>query len=198
MRSLRVTAVALVASCAVVLTGCGGDDPEPAADDAMASAEESMTPGDDESSTPEETKDADPGDINDFPEVDGFTYAELPGVAFKSLNASLKGTPQIEGVEAKLVKKNGEEAGLVMRMAIDPEAAGAAGFEDGFLPGFAGGIAGSSAEPNYEDINGTKVVTIETPDQTGTAYAWLEGSIATILVFKDSGDAATFAEAALS
>ena len=198
MRSLRVTAIALVASCAVVLTGCGGDDPEPAANDTTPSAEESMTPDDEESSTPEETEEADPGDIDDFPDVDGFTYTELPGTAFKSLNASLKGTPQIEGVAAKLVEKDGEEAGLVMRMAIDPEAAGMAGFEDGFLPGFAGGIAGSNADPDYEDINGTKVVTIETPDQTGTAYAWLEGSIATILVFKDSGDAATFAEAALS
>ena len=125
-------------------------------------------------------------------------YTELPGAAFKSLNATLKNTPQIEGVEAKLVEKNGEEAGLVMRMAIDPEAASVAGFEEGFLPGFAGGFAGSNAAPDYEDINGTKVVKIGTPDQTGTAYAWLEGSIATILVFKDSGDAETFAQAALS
>jgi hypothetical protein len=201
MRSLRVTAIALVASSAVILTGCGGDDPEPAANDTTASAEESMTPDDEESSTPAETEESaetEVGDIDDFPEVDGFTYAELPGAAFKSLNASLKGTPQIEGVAAKLVEKDGEEAGFVMRMAIDPEAAGMAGFEDGFLPGFAGGIAGSNADPDYEDINGTKVVTIETPDQTGTAYAWLDDSIATILVFKDSGDAATFAEAALS
>ena len=183
MRSLRFTAVAVIVSCAAVLAGCGGDDPEPAANDTTPSVEESMTPDEEESSTPEETEEADPGDIDDFPDVDGFTYADLPGTAFKSLNASLKGTPQIEGVAAKLVEKDGEEAGLVMRMAIDPEAAGMAGFEDGFLPGFAGGIAGSNADPDYEAINGTNVVIIETPDQTGTAYAWLEGSVATILVF---------------
>jgi hypothetical protein len=195
MRSLRVTTVVLVASCAVALTGCGGDDPEPAANEPSASVEASTTPDDDDST---ETEEADPGGVDDFPEVDGFTYSDLPGAAFKALNASLKGTPQIEGVAARLVEKDGDEAGLVMRMAIDPETAAMADFEDGFLPGFAGGIAGSNADPDYEDINGTKVVTIQTPDQTGTAYAWVEGSIATILVFQDSGDAATFAEAALS
>ncbi len=84
-----------------------------------------------------------------------------------------------------------------MRMAIDPEAASAAGFEEGFLPGFAGGFAGSDAAPDYEDINGVKVVTIGSPDQSGTAYAWLEGSIATILVFKDAADAEAFAQGAL-
>ena len=46
MRSLRITAVALIASCAVVLTGCGGDDTEPAAGDSTATAEDSMTPDD--------------------------------------------------------------------------------------------------------------------------------------------------------
>ena len=196
MRSLRVTAIALVASCAVVLTGCGGDDPEPAANDTTPSAEESMTPDDEESSTPEETEEADPGDIDDFPDVDGFTYTELPGAAFKSLNASLKGTPQIEGVAAKLVEKDGEEAGLVMRMAIDPEAAGMAGFEDGSCPASPAGSP--ERRPRLRGHQRHQGRHHRDPDQTGTAYAWLEGSIATILVFKDSGDAATFAEAALS
>jgi hypothetical protein len=198
MRSLRVTVVALVASCAVVLTGCGGDDAEPAAGDATASAEASTTPDDSESATPEATESGDPGDVADFPDVDGFTYTELPGAAFKSLNATLKNTPQIEGVAARLVEKNGQEAGLVMRMAIDPESASVPGFEEGFLPGFAGGFAGSDAAPDYEDINGTKVVMIGRPDQDGTAYAWLDGSIATILVFKDAADAEAFAQGALA
>jgi hypothetical protein len=198
MRSLRITAVALIASCAVVLTGCGGDDTEPAAGDSTASAETSVTPDESDSATPDTTESTDAGDVADFPEVDGFTYTELPGAAFKSLNAKLKGTPQIEGVDAKLVEKDGQEAGLVMRMAIDPEAASAAGFEEGFLPGFAGGFAGSDAAPDYEDINGTKVVTIGSPDASGTAYAWLEDSIATILVFKDAADAEAFAQGALA
>ena len=201
MRSLRLTAAALIASCAVVLTGCGGDNTEPAAGDATASAETSATPDVSESGTPDTTDGtatADAGDLADFPTVDGFTYTELPGATFKSLNATLKGTPQIEGVEAKLIEKNGNEAGLIMRMSIDPQSASMPGFEEGFLPGFAGGFAGSDAAPDYEDINGTKVVVIDTPDQTGTAYAWLEGSVATILVFKEAADAETFAQGALA
>lgn len=201
MRSLRVTAIALVAASAVMLTGCGGDDTETTASDTTPSAESSPTADDTVSATPdtsETTEGEDGGSVGDFPEVDGFTYAELPGAAFKSLNATLKGTPQIEGVEAQLVEKDGEEAGLVMRMAIDPAAASQAGFEEGFLPGFAGGFAGSDAAPGYEDINGTNVVTVGSPDASGTAYAWLIGSVATILVFKDAADAEAFAQGALA
>ena len=39
---------------------------------------------------------------------------------------------------------------------------------------------------------------IDTLDGSGTAYAWLQNSVATVLVFKDAADAETFAEAALS
>ncbi len=194
MRSVRVAAVALIASCAVVLTGCGGDDTVPAAGDTTPtpSATESV------SSSPSPDASTTSGDVGSFPDVNGFTYAELPGAQFNQLNSALQGTPQIEGIDAKLVQKNGQDAGLVMRLAISPEAASAAGFEEGFLPGFAGGVAGSNAAPNYEDINGTKVVTIAVPNQTGSAYAWLEGSVATILVFKDTADAEAFAQAALA
>ena len=198
MRSVRITAVAIIASGAVVLTGCGSDDTQPAAGDSTASAEASVTPDDSESPTSDSTESSNAGDIADFPDVSGFTYTELPGAAFKSLNSTLKSTPQVEGVEAKLVEKDGQEAGLVMRMAIDPGAASAAGFEDGFLPGFAGGFAGSNAAPEYEDINGTNVVMVGSADQAGTAYAWLEGSIATIIVFKDAADAKVFAQGALA
>ncbi|MCZ3385609.1 MAG: hypothetical protein LH630_01240 [Actinomycetia bacterium] len=202
MRSLRTSAAVLVASLAVVLTGCGGDEADPAAGDTTPTAESSTTPeatpDDSASTTPDETETTDAANVGAFPEVEGFTYTELPGAAFKSLNATLKGTPQIEGVEAKLVEKNGDEAGLVMRMAIDPAAASTAGFEEGFLPGFAGGFAGTDAAPKYEDINGTKVVTIGSPDANGTAYAWLEGSLATIIVFQDAGDAEEFAQGALA
>lgn len=192
MRPLRITAIALIALCTLVLAGCGGDDAPDAGDTTTSATPEdsaSATPSTDESSTDE--------DVADFPEVDGFTYTSLPGSTFKSLNSSLKGTPQVDGVEARLVQVNGEEAGLVMRLAIDPEAASAAGFEEGFLPGFAGGFAGSSATPEYQDINGTKVVMVGSPDEEGTAYAWLQGSVATIVVFKNNDDAETFAQGAL-
>lgn len=194
MRSVRVVAVALIASCAVVLTGCGGDDTVPAAGDTTPtpSASESV------SSSPSPDASTTSGDAGSFPDVNGFTYGELPGAQFNQLNSALQGTPQIEGIDAKLVQKDGMDAGLVMRLAINPEAASAAGFEEGFLPGFAGGVAGSDAAPNYEDINGTKVVTIAIPNQTGSAYAWLEGSVATILVFKDTADAEAFAQGALA
>lgn len=198
MRSHRVTAVALIACCAVALTGCGSDDTESTATDTTPSAETSSTPAPSDSASPDASAVDTTGDINEFPEVDGFTYTELPAATFKSLASTLKGTPQLKDVEAKFVEKDGVQVGLVMRLAIDPESAAAAGFEEGFLPGFAGGIAGSDAAPDYEDINGTKVVTIATPDGTGTAYAWLEGSTSTILVFKDAADAETFAQGALA
>lgn len=198
MRSVRVTAVALVASCAVVLTGCGGDDTTPAAGDPTPSTSTSTSESVSSSPSPDATESTPSGDVADFPDVDGFTYTELPGSTFKQLNSSLQGTPQLEGLDAKLVEKDGQDAGLVMRLAINPDAASAPGFEENFLPGFAGGVAGTSAAPDYEDINGTKVVTIAIPNQTGSAYAWLEGSIATILVFKETADAEAFAAGALA
>lgn len=195
MRHIRGTAVALLAAGTFVLAGCGGsDEPEPAADDPTPTAE--ATP--DSSSSPEMTEDADPGDVNAFPEVDGFEYAEVPSPVFKSLNQSLKGTEELESVEAKLVEKNGEEAGLVMRIEVDADTAAADGFEDAFLPGFASGLAGINAAPDIEEIGGVKVVKIGTADGSGTAYAWLEDNIAMVIVFRDAADAETFAEAALS
>jgi hypothetical protein len=181
-----------------MLTGCGGDDTESASSDTTPAASASASESVSSSATPDATESTTSGDISDFPTVDGFTYADLPGASFKQLTASLKGTPQLEGADAKFVEKDGQQVGLVMRIAIDPEAASAAGFEEGFLPGFAGGVAGSDAAPDYEDINGTKVVTIGTPGEAGTAYAWLEDSIATVLVFKDAADAEAFAQAALA
>jgi hypothetical protein len=181
-----------------MLTGCGGDDTESASSDTTPAASASASESVSSSATPDETESTTSGDISDFPTVDGFTYADLPGASFKQLTASLKGTPQLEGADAKFVEKDGQQVGLVMQIAIDPEAASAAGFEEGFLPGFAGGVAGSDAAPDYEDINGTKVVTIGTPGEAGTAYAWLEDSIATVLVFKDAADAEAFAQAALA
>ncbi|MEO8106366.1 MAG: hypothetical protein ABI720_03525 [Actinomycetes bacterium] len=156
-----------------------------------------MTPSDSGSTTPDSTDAADAGDVGDFPEVAGFSYRDLPGAVFQNLKSTIKGTPQVEDVQAKLVSKGGQEAGLVMRLAIDPETASVDGFEDGFLPGFAGGVAGSNAAPDYEDINGTNVVTVDVPGETGAAYAWLQGSVATVLVFKDAADAEAFAQAAL-
>jgi hypothetical protein len=197
MRPYRVTAVAVLAAGAFVLAGCGGDDAKPAAGDSAGSTTSAeATPED--SATPDETEDdTSTGDVNVFPEVDGFDYVDLPGPAFKSLSQSLKGTPELEGVEARLVEKNGEEAGLVMRIEVDADTAATDGFEDGFLPGFAGGLAGTSAKPDYEEIGGVNVVKIGTADDTGTAYAWLEDNIAVVIIFKDAADAQTFAEAAL-
>ncbi len=197
LRLVRLTGLVLVASVAFVLGGCSSDEPAPVANDATTSPETSDTASPTASGTATADTSGDSTDLGDFPSVNGFSYAELPKAAFKTLDATLQSTPQIEGVEAKLVKKGGQEVGLVMRMAIDPAAAEASGFEDGFLPGFAGGVAGSTAQPQYDNINGTRVVMIATPDNAGTAYAWLDGSTATILVFKDAADAQAFAEGAI-
>ena len=188
MRSLRITAIALIA--AVALTGCTSGDSQPA-------AEGSPTPTDSPSATPDTTVGVDEGNVSGFPKIDGFTYKELPNAVFKSLNSTIEGTPQVQDVQAKLVTKNGQEVGLVMRMAIEPEAASAAGFEEAFLPGFASGVAGSSAKPGFEEINGTKVVTVDMPGGSGAALAWFAGSVATVLVFKDDADAKAFAQGAL-
>ena len=200
MRPLRLTAIALIAAAGLVLAGCGGDD-EPAADDATTTA--ASTPSEDDTATPDDeaTEDDDTGEVDevgDFPEVDGFTLVELPATASQAFAQAVQGTPQIKGFEGRLVETDGEsEAGIIIRIGVDPEAAGLDKFEDKFLPGFASGIAGTTAKPDFEDINGVNVVKIATPDGAGTAYAWIEDSVATVLVFKDAADAQAFAEGAL-
>ena len=165
-------------SCALALAGCSSDDST--------------------SASPKPSQSSFSADVSDFPEIPGFSYKELSRTAFKQLNSALAKTPQINGVDAKFATKDGKEAGLVMRVAIPPETAGLEGFEEQFVPGMLAGIAQSSTTPTQEDINRTKVFTIALANQTGAAYAWLEGSIATVLVFKDSADAETFAQAALA
>ena len=178
MRSRRFPAVLLMVSCAVALAGCGGDDAPSAA--------------------PAPTQSSVSANVSDFPEIPGFSYKELAPSAFRELNSALKATPQIDGVAAKFATKDGKEAGLVMRVAIPPETAGLEGFAEQFVPGLLSGIAGSSAAPTQEDINGTSVTTITSPGEAGAAYAWLEGSIATVLVFEDPANAEAFAQAALA
>jgi hypothetical protein len=202
MRPLRITAIALIAA-GLVLAGCGGDE-EPAADEATTAA---STPAEDDTATPDETtEDDDTGDddtgevdeVGDFPEVDGFTLVQLPASASQAFGQAVQGTPQIEGFEGRLVETDGNsEAGVIIRIGVDPDAAGLDKFEDKFLPGFASGIAGTTAKPDFEEINGVNVVKIGTPDGAGTAYAWIEDSVATVLVFQDVADAQAFAEGAL-
>jgi len=199
MRPLRLTAIAFIATTGLVLAGCGGDD-EPAADDATTAA---STPAEGDTATPDDeaTEDDDTGEVDevgDFPEVDGFTLVELPATASQAFAQAVQGAPQIQGFEGRLVEKGSEpESGVIIRIGVDPDAAGLDKFEDKFLPGFASGIAGSTAKPDFEEINGVNVVKIGTPDGAGTAYAWIENSVATVLVFKDAADAQTFAESAL-
>ncbi len=199
MRPLRITAIALIAAAGLVLAGCGGDD-EPAADEATTAA---STPAEDDTATPDdEATESDDtgevGEVGDFPEVDGFTLVELPATASQAFAQAVQGTPQIEGFEGRLVETDSNsEAGIIIRIGVDPDAAGLDKFEDKFLPGFASGIAGSTAKPDFEDINGVNVVKIGTPDGAGTAYAWIEDSVATVLVFQDAADAQAFAEGAI-
>ena len=198
MRPLRITAIALIAAAGLVLAGCGGDD-EPAADEATTAA---STPAEDDTATPDEdTEGDDTGEVDevgDFPEVDGFTLVQLPATASQAFAQAVQGTPQIEGFEGRLVETDSNsEAGVIIRIGVDPDAAGLDKFEDKFLPGFASGIAGSTAKPDFEEINGVNVVKIGTPDGAGTAYAWIEDSVATVLVFQDAADAQTFAEGAI-
>lgn len=197
MRRSATLVAALAASALLVLGGCS-DDPEPAP--AASSSQESSTPEEsatpDESSSPAETTEA--AALDDFPEVDGYTYQKLPGAALSAFADAVKGTPEVQKAAGRLVLKDGEQVGLVMRIQIDPEAAGTEGFEDGFLPGFAGGIAGGGADPAYEEINGVKVVKIEAPSAGGIAYAWIQDAVATVLVFQNADDAQAFAEGALA
>ena len=197
MRPLRITAIALITAAGLVLAGCGSDD-EPAADEATTAA---STPAEDDTATPDETEDDDTGEVDevsDFPEVDGFTLVQLPATASQAFAQAVQGTPQIDGFEGRLVETDSNsEAGVIIRIGVDPDAAGLDKFEDKFLPGFASGIAGSTAKPDFEEINGVKVVKISTPDGAGTAYAWIEDSVATVLVFQDAADAQAFAEGAI-
>ena len=194
MRRSATLVAALATSALLVLGGCSSDDstPEPAA----GSPEVSSSPEESPSSQPEET--SAPAALDDFPEVDGYTYQKLPAAALDAFDAAVKGTPQVGKAAGQLVLKDGEQVGLIMRISIDPEAANTPGFEDGFLPGFAGGIAGSDVEPDYEEINGTNVVKVSAPSAGGTAYAWIQDSVATVLVFQSDADAQAFAEGALA
>jgi hypothetical protein len=193
MRRSATLVAALAASAMLVLGGCSDDTtPEPAA----GSPEVSSSPEESPSSQPEET--SAPAALDDFPEVDGYTYQKLPAAALDAFDAAVKDTPQVGKAAGRLVLKDGDQAGLIMRISIDPDAANTPGFEDGFLPGFAGGIAGSDVEPDYEEINGTKVVKVNAPSAGGSAYAWIKDSVATVLVFQSTADAQTFAEGALA
>lgn len=193
MRRSATLVAALAASAMLVLGGCSDDTtPEPAA----GSPEVSSSPEESPSSQPAET--SAPAALDDFPEVDGYTYQKLPAAALDAFDAAVKDTPQVGKAAGQLVLKDGEQAGLIMRISIDPDAASTPGFEDGFLPGFAGGIAGSDVAPDYEEINGTKVVKVSAPSAGGTAYAWIKDAVATVLVFQSDADAQAFAEGALA
>lgn len=195
MRPLRITAVAFIAATGLVLAGCGDDEPTA---DAPAETTPADTTTTEETTTPDDAATEDEvDDVSDFPEVDGYDLVELPATASDAFASAVQGTPQIEEFQGRLIEEGGAESGLIIRIGIDPDAAGLDKFEDKFLPGFAGGIAGASAKPEFEDINGVNVVKIETPDGSGTAYAWIQNSVATVLVFQDAGDAQSFAESAL-
>jgi hypothetical protein len=195
MRPLRITAVAFIAATGLVLAGCGDDEPAADAPADTTTSEETPTP-DDTATEDESTGEVD--EVGDFPEVDGYELVELPTAASDAFATAVQGTPQIEEFQGRLIEEDGAESGLIIRIGIDPEATGLDKFEDKFLPGFAGGIAGADAKPDFEDINGVNVVKIGTPDGSGTAYAWIQNSVATVLVFQDAADAQAFAESALS
>lgn len=202
MRPVRITAVALIAASGLFLAGCGSDDNSSA--DAGSSA--TPTPSDTSSAMMSETPSdgasdgstMGSGDVGDFAEVDGYTLVALPKAASQAFGAAVNSTPQIQGFEGRMVEKDGNQVGMVIRISVDAQAAALPDFEKQFLPGFASGIAGSSAKPDFEEINGVNVVKIATPDGSGTAYAWLEGSVATVLVFQDAADAQAYAEGALN
>jgi len=202
MRPVRITAVALIAATGLVLAGCGSND-----DSSASSASSSTpTPSDTSSAMMSETPSSGASDgstmgssdVGDFAEVDGYTLVALPKAASQAFSAAVNSTPQIQGFEGRMVQKDGQQVGMVIRIAVDPSAAALPDFEKQFLPGFASGIAGTQAKPDFEQINGTNVVKIATPDGSGTAYAWIEGSVATVLVFQDAADAQAYAEGALN
>ncbi|MFL6071334.1 MAG: hypothetical protein ACJ73J_03310 [Actinomycetes bacterium] len=203
MRPVRITAVALIAASGLFLAGCGSDDNSSASD---AGTSATPTPSDSSSAMMSETPSDGASDdstmgsseVGDFAEVDGYTLVALPKAASQAFGAAVNSTPQIQGFEGRMVEKDGEQVGMVIRISVDEQAAALPDFEKQFLPGFASGIAGSSAKPEFEEINGVNVVKIATPDGSGTAYAWLEGSVATVLVFKDAADAQAYAEGALN
>jgi hypothetical protein len=202
MRSVRIAAVAFIAATGLVLAGCGSDDNTSASDTGSSAT---PTPSDTSSamtseSPTDQASDGSTGgsaDVGDFADVDGYTLVPLPKAASQAFSAAVNSTPQIQGFEGRMVEKNGDQAGMVIRIAVDAQAAALPDFEKQFLPGFASGIAGSSAKPEFEEINGVNVVKIGTPDGSGTAYAWIQGSVATVLVFKDASDAQAYAEGAL-
>jgi hypothetical protein len=203
MRSVRIVAVSLIAATGLVLAGCGSDD-NTSASDTTSSA--TPTPSDTTSAMTSETPTDDSSDgsmsgsedVGDFADVDGYTLVALPKAASQAFGAAVNSTPQIKGFEGRMVEKGGDQVGMVIRISVDSQAAALPDFEKQFLPGFASGIAGTNAKPDFEEINGVNVVKIGTPDGTGTAYAWIQGSVATVLVFKDASDAQTYAEGALS
>jgi hypothetical protein len=203
MRRPTLAIAAAGASALLLLSACGSDSSSsgdaatsPSASPPTSSMSESPSPMMSASGNESGGNAA----LGNFPDVPGFTYTELPSAALKQFQSTVKGTPQIEDFQGRLVAKEGSSTpvGFVMQIAISPDAANAPGFEDGFLPGFAGGLAGVSAKPTYKTINGTKVVVVDTPSAQATAYAWLANNIATVLVFQDGADAETFANAALS
>lgn len=197
MRRSATVVAALATSAVLVLGGCGSDsEPSPAADPGQQSSTPEDSPAPDDSETPTDEP-VEPGDVNDFPEVAGFTYQKLPGVALDAFSQAVEGTPEVGKAAGRLVMKDGQQIGMVMQIQIDPSAAGADGFEDAFLPGFAQGIAGAAGQPKIEDVNGTNVVKVEAPSAGGTAYAWIDDAIATVLVFKSAADAEAFAQGAL-
>jgi hypothetical protein len=201
MRPVRVAAVALIAAAGLVLGACSSD--EPAAGDGAGSA--ASSPGSEASPSPSDSasdsasdSSGDAAGVDDFVEVDGYTLVALPKAASQAFDAATQNAPQIEDFAGRLVEKDGEQAGIVVRVGLDADQANLPNFERQFLPGFASGIAGAAAKPEFEKINGVNVVKIQTPGGSGTAYAWIQDAIATVLVFESATDAQAYAEGSLA
>lgn len=184
MRPMRLAAVALIATAGLLFAGCSGSD-EPSASDPDTATSPSQSAGSDAA-------------VSDFADVDGFTLVDLPEAARQAFAAATQNAPQIEGFDGRMVEKDGQAVGMVMRVALDPEQAKLPNFDKQFLPGFASGIAGADAKPEFEEINGIKVVKVAAPGGSGTAYAWIQDSMATVLVFQTPTDAATYSQGALT
>lgn len=201
MRRSTTIVAALATSALLVLAGCGGSD-EPTPEAGSSTPTTATSPASPDESSPASTEPTTepaggPTSIDDFPAVSGFTYQDLPGASLKAFAKAVKETPQVGKAAGKLIVKDGQQVGLILQIEIDPDTANLPGFEDDFLPGFASGFAGSSATPKIEDMNGVKVVKVDAPNAGGTAYAWIQGSIATALIFKTPADAEAFAQSAL-